>query len=91
MHACIGVGKTAAAIGLVLFFGTFFLVGGGPPPGVLPDALNSFARWTPTGLLVEAIRAPWTGQGADVPSLLTLSVVAVFAGALAVRRLTRSD
>jgi ABC-2 type transport system permease protein len=82
--------RAAQGLGLLLFFGTFFLVGGGPPPGVLPAALNTIAGWTPTGLLVDAIRSPWIGRGHDVTSLVTLGVVAVLGGTLAVRRLTRT-
>jgi ABC-2 type transport system permease protein len=83
--------RAAQGLGLLLFFGTFFLVGGGPPPGVLPDALNTFAQWTPTGLLVDAIRSPWIGQGVDGPAVLTLAAIAVAGGGLAVARLTRSS
>lgn len=82
--------RAAQGTGLLLFFGTFFLVGGGPPPGVLPSTLNTIAGWTPTGLLVDAIRSPWTGHGDDVTALATLAVIAVAGGTLATRRLTRS-
>jgi len=81
--------RAAQGIGLVLFFGTFFLVGGGPPPGRLPDAVNTFAGYTPTGLLVDAIRSPWTGVGNDVPALVSLAAIAVVGSALAIRRLGR--
>lgn len=82
--------RAAQGIGLLLFFGTFFLVGGGPPPGVLPSTLNIIAGWTPTGLLVDAIRAPWIGRGNDVTALTALAVIALVAGALASHRLTQS-
>ena len=82
--------RAAQGLGLVLFFGTFFLVGGGPPPGVLPDALNDIAGWTPTGLLVDAIRTPWTDGGLDTTAMVTLAVMAAAGFALAARRLARS-
>lgn len=82
--------RAAQGLGLVLFFGTFFLVGGGPPPGVLPDVLNDIAGWTPTGLLVDAIRTPWTDGGLDTTALVTLAVMAAVGFALAARRLARS-
>jgi ABC-2 type transport system permease protein len=82
--------RAAQGFGLLLFFGTFFLVGGGPPPGVLPDGLNTIAGWTPTGLLVDAIRSPWVGRGVDVTATLILAAVAAAGGVLAVRRLARS-
>lgn len=82
--------RAAQGVGLLLFFGTFFLVGGGPPPGVLPNALNDAAGLTPTGLLVDAIRAPWTGAGLDLPAMLALAAIAVAGFALAARRLART-
>jgi len=82
--------RAAQGLGLLLFFGTFFLVGGGPPPGVLPDALNDAAGLTPTGLLVDAIRTPWHGGGLDVPALVALVAIAVAGFALASRRLARA-
>jgi ABC-2 type transport system permease protein len=81
--------RAAQGLGLVLFFGTFFLVGGGPPPGVLPDTLNDIAGWTPTGLLVDAIRTPWTDGGLDTTAMVTLAVIAAAGFALAARRLAR--
>lgn len=82
--------RAAQGLGLLLFFGTFFLVGGGPPPGVLPHALNTAAGLTPTGLLVDAIRSPWIGHGNDIPALLSLAAITVLGSALAVRRLARA-
>ncbi|HEY8471202.1 MAG TPA: ABC transporter permease [Natronosporangium sp.] len=79
--------RTAQGLGLLLFFGTFFLVGGGPPPGVLPDALNDVAGLTPTGLLVDAIRTPWHEGGLDLPATLALGGIAVAGFTLAARRL----
>lgn len=91
LGAIMPTARAAQGLGLLLFFGTFFLVGGGPPPGVLPDTLNTIASWTPTGLLVDAIRSPWIGNGNDVGALVTLGAVAVVTATLAVRRLTRSS
>jgi ABC-2 type transport system permease protein len=82
--------RAAQGLGLLLFFGTFFLVGGGPPPGVLPDALNTIAGWTPTGLLVDAIRSPWSGQGLDAVAMGCLAGIAVVGFVLAARRLSRT-
>lgn len=82
--------RAAQGLGLVLFFGTFFVVGGGPPPGVLPDLLNDIAAWTPTGLLIEAIRSPWVSGGLDVTAMVTLAAIAAIGFALAARRLARS-
>lgn len=82
--------RAAQGLGLLLFFGTFFLVGGGPPPGVLPDALNDAASLTPTGLLVDAIRTPWTGGGLDGTAIAVLAAIAVATFVVAERRLRRT-
>jgi ABC-2 type transport system permease protein len=37
--------RSAQGLGLLLFFGTFLLVGGGPPPGVFPQVLNDITAW----------------------------------------------
>jgi ABC-2 type transport system permease protein len=81
--------RAAQGLGLVLFFGTFFLVGGGPPPARLPDAVSTFAGYTPTGLLVDSIRSPWIGTGDDVTALVALAAIAVLGSVLSVRRLGR--
>jgi ABC-2 type transport system permease protein len=82
--------RSAQGVGLVLFFGTFFLVGGGPPSGVLPEAVNTVAGYTPTGLLVDSIRSPWIGDGNDLVALASLTGIAVIGSALAIRRLGRT-
>lgn len=82
--------RAAQGLGLLLFFGTFFVAGGGPPPDLLPDALNDAASVTPIGLLVDAIRSPWSGAGLDLPALLALAGIAVAGTTLATRRLARS-
>jgi ABC-2 type transport system permease protein len=81
--------RAAQGLGLLLFLGTFLLVGGGPPPGVLPDLVKDIAAWTPTGLLIDAIRSPWAGGGLDGTAMATLAAVAVIGFALATRRLAR--
>jgi len=82
--------RSAQGLGLLLFFGTFLLVGGGPPPGVFPDALNAVTSWTPTGLLLDAIRSPWAGDGLHVPATVTLLLISAATFTLATRRLSRN-
>lgn len=82
--------RSAQALGLLLFFGTFLLVGGGPPPGVFPDLLAEIASWTPTGLLIDAIRSAWVGGGLHGPAMVTLAVSSAIGFTLATRRLARS-
>jgi ABC-2 type transport system permease protein len=82
--------RSAQGLGLLLFFGTFLLVGGGPPPSVFPPAMNAVTSWTPTGLLLDAIRSPWAGTGLDIPAMVTLLLISAACFALATRRLSRS-
>jgi ABC-2 type transport system permease protein len=82
--------RSAQGLGLLLFFGTFLLVGGGPPPSVFPDGLNAITSWTPTALLIDAIRAPWAGNGLDVRAMVTLILISAAGFALATRRLSQS-
>lgn len=82
--------RSAQGLGLLLFFGTFLLVGGGPPPGVFPQLLNNITQWTPTGLLINAIRAPWAGNGLHIPAMVTLVLISIAGFTLATRRLSRS-
>lgn len=82
--------RSAQGLGLLLFFGTFLLVGGGPPPGVFPEAMNAITSWTPTGLLLDAIRSPWAGDGLHVPAMVTLAAISAAGFLLATKRLSRS-
>ena len=70
-------------------FGLFFIAGGGPPPAILPDAINTFIGYTPMGPLVDAYTTPWHVGGVDGGALVALAAVAVVAGVLAVMRLSR--
>jgi ABC-2 type transport system permease protein len=78
--------RAAQAIGLLLFFPSFLLGVGGPPPAVLSDALRSISDVLPLKLVTDAVREPWLGLGDGTGSLLIATVVAVAATALAARR-----
>ncbi len=80
--------RAAQAIGLVLFFPSFLLGVGGPPPAVLSPALRSIAEWLPLSMANDAIRQAWLGLdlGDAGMHLLLVSVLAVAAAALAARR-----
>lgn len=91
LGSMISTARAAQGVGLLMFFGTFFLVGGGPPPSLLPDALNTVVEFTPIGQLADAIRSPWTGAGNDVTALVALTATALITGMVAHRRLGRLD
>ncbi len=78
--------RAAQAIGLLLFFPSFLLGVGGPPPAVMSDALRQTADLLPLALANRAIREPWLGIGDATGALLTTAAIAVVAMALAARR-----
>jgi ABC-2 type transport system permease protein len=78
--------RAAQAIGLLLFFPSFLLGVGGPPPAVMSDALREVAERLPLALANQAVREPWLGVGDANGALLVTVVVAVVATALAARR-----
>lgn len=79
--------RAAQGLGLLLFFGLFFIAGGGPPPSLLPDAINRVVEVTPMGLVISAVSDPWHGHGANVAALGWLLVYAIIGGSVAQRRL----
>ncbi|MEU8387088.1 ABC transporter permease [Micromonospora sp. NPDC048842] len=82
--------RAAQGVGLLLFFGLFFIAGGGPPPYLLPDALNTAVDFTPMGPLMDAVSDPWHGAGFNLTAVAALLGIAVMAAFLAVRRLART-
>lgn len=78
--------RAAQAVGLLLFFPSFLLGVGGPPPAVMSSALRSVADRLPLKLVTDAIREPWLGIGHGTGPLLVVIVIAVVATALAARR-----
>jgi ABC-2 type transport system permease protein len=78
--------RSAQAVGLILFFPSFLLGSGGPPPHVMGPALRSIAAYLPLTRVTDAVRDPWLGTGAATGSLIAVAVLAIVAAALAVRR-----
>jgi ABC-2 type transport system permease protein len=78
--------RAAQAIGLLLFFPSFLLGVGGPPPAVMADTLADIAEWLPLSLANQAIREPWLGIGDATTALVTTLGIAVVATVLAARR-----
>jgi len=81
--------RAAQGLGLALFFGLFFVSGGGPPPALLPDALNTAVGYTPMGWLIDAVSDPWHGAGWNLGALALLAILGAGSAWLATRRLTR--
>lgn len=74
--------RAAQGIGLLAFFPSFLLGGGGPPPSVLGDATRRVADVLPLTHVTESIRDPWLGVGTGSGDLLI--VLAFLAASAAV-------
>jgi ABC-2 type transport system permease protein len=80
--------RSAQAVGLLLFFPSFLLGAGGPPPHVMGTVVREVAGPLPLTLLTNAVRQPWLGIGPATGSLVAIAAIAIVATALAVRRTT---
>jgi ABC-2 type transport system permease protein len=78
--------RAAQALGLLLFFPSFLLGVGGPPPAVMSSALRAISDRLPLALANQAIREPWLGLGQATGALLATAALAVVATLLAARR-----
>ena len=83
--------RAAQAVGLVVFFPFWLLSGAGPPPGLLHGPLRHVASALPLTYLVNSLRAPWSGVGADPVALVILAAGAVVAAGAALKLLHRPD
>jgi ABC-2 type transport system permease protein len=78
--------RAAQAVGLMLFFPSFLLGAGGPPPRVMGSVLRDIADPLPLTVLTKAVRLPWLGLGSATTSLVVLIALAVVSTAVAARR-----
>ncbi len=78
--------RAAQAVGLLLFFPSFLLGAGGPPPRVMGSVVRQVADPLPLTLLTNAVREPWLGLGPATGSLIAVAALAVVASAVAARR-----
>lgn len=78
--------RSAQAVGLLLFFPSFLLGVGGPPPSVMSDAVREISDRLPLSLANQAIREPWLGLGDATGALCATIVIALVAACLAGRR-----
>ena len=78
--------RSAQAIGLLLFFPSFLIGAGGPPPNVMGSILRDIRGYLPLTWVTDAIRDPWLGIGSANGSLMLVAVVAVLATGVAMRR-----
>ena len=78
--------RSAQAVGLLIFFPSFLLGAGGPPPNVMGSVVKTVAGPLPLTLLTNAVRAPWLGLGSATGSLAAVAAMAVVATVIAARR-----
>lgn len=79
--------RSAQAVGLLIFFPSFLLGAGGPPPKVMGSIVKMAAGPLPLTQLTDAVREPWLGLGTATGSLITLAILALTATTLATRRI----
>ena len=78
--------RSAQAVGLLLFFPSFLLGAGGPPPHVMGSAVRDVARPLPLTLLTDAVREPWLGIGTATGELIAIAALTAVITAVAARR-----
>ena len=78
--------RSAQAVGLLLFFPSFLLGAGGPPPHVMGSVVRHIAGPLPLTLLTNAVRGPWLGLGSATGSLVAVAGLAAAAFLIAARR-----
>jgi ABC-2 type transport system permease protein len=80
--------RAAQAIGLIIFFPSFLLGAGGPPPHVMGAALRTVAGYLPLTRVTDALRDPWLGIGTAGGSLAVVAALALATTVVAARRST---
>ena len=68
--------RAAQGVGMALFFPSFLLGGGGPPPEAMPSVMRSISDVLPMTQAVRAIQHPWLGIGSgNSPRLVILAAL----------------
>ncbi|HEX3623774.1 MAG TPA: ABC transporter permease [Acidimicrobiales bacterium] len=80
--------RAAQGIGLLAFFPSFLLGGGGPPPDAMGAGMRHIARFLPLTHVTSSIRQPWLGIGHGSWDLLVVAGV-LLASAVGWRRAVR--
>ena len=78
--------RSAQAVGLLLFFPSFLLGAGGPPPSVMGPVLRHVADVLPLTLVTNSIRVPWLGLGNATGTMIEVIALSIAACVVATRR-----
>jgi ABC-2 type transport system permease protein len=78
--------RAAQAVGLMLFFPSFLLGAGGPPPHVMGSVMRQIGDVLPLTWVTASIREPWLGIATPISSLALVIGFAVVTTVLAARR-----
>jgi ABC-2 type transport system permease protein len=85
--------RAAQGVGLAIFFVSFLLGGGGPPPGAMPSVMRTVSDLLPMTHAVRSIQAGWLGIGGSSGHHLAitaaLGVAATVGWAISTSRQTR--
>lgn len=77
--------RSAQGVGLILFFVMMILGGAGPPPEVLPGAMDMVGKLTPLRHVIFMLQDPWLGFGWNVNASLIVAAITVVSAGLAAR------
>ncbi len=82
-------GRSANALGNLVYVPMFLLGGGGPPRDVMTDVMRSISDVLPLSHLIGGLRHAWLGQADDPQALWWPLLVATIAVAVALRSAQR--
>lgn len=78
-------GNAATGIGLFVFFPSLFLSGVALPTEAMPPGIARISEYTPLGATMQGLRDSWSGEFPAASHLITLAVVTVVFGMIAVK------
>ena len=78
--------RSAQAVGMTLFFPSFLIGAGGPPPKVMGSVMQRVGDVLPLTWVTDSVREPWLGIGTATVDLVLVATSAAVAGVVAVWR-----
>ncbi len=69
--------RSAQGLGMLIFFPSFLLGGGGPPPDAMGDVMQDISNWIPLTHVIRAIQEPWLGIGSPTNHFVIVGVILV--------------